>query len=469
MNAVKKIKVAMVGLMTRPFHGPKEDYFREDALEIRDVLEGLNTELILFDKGIFDLESARAAAKELDQEGIDLLLLQCSSFSNGDFIYPFLELHTHFALWSIPEGEPTDEGGLPLNSLTAMNMYNSIIKIRVKREGEPLQWFFGRAKDENFKNKFDSLIRSLYAKKNLCGARIGLIGGVAQGFNNLIVDTTVLRSKTGVNLVEYDLKRIYTLADSISDENLINKYYSTMINQTKSFSHDLEKFFRDTARFQAAFNLFVEQNELDAIALSCWPGFQEDRHLAVCTLMGQLNDTGIVSSCEGDVPGAVGMLTLHLLSQGKITTIMDMVTMDPDDDSILLWHCGPSAPSLADNEGVQMQSLWLFDNDPNGPIGLHNNLRLKPGPATVLGFYPDFSKMLLVEGNLDNEKPSYVGSSAWMRDLQVNGKDVNVNSLLQIIMDSGYQHHYPLIHGRYGRAAQDLACLLGLKIISSHA
>lgn len=465
MSKTKNIKIGMAGLMTHPFSGPKEQYFFEDSQKIKEISEKLGAEVIIFSKGIYDLRSANDAALEFHRQDVDLVLLQTSSFSGGSFIHPFLDIHSPIALWAIPEGEPTNEGGLPLNSLTAMNLYNSIIKTRTRLRNEPVKWFFGRAKDPDFQKRFESLLRASYAAKNLREARIGLIGGVAPGFDNLIVDPQQLNSKLGTTLLDFDLAQIYSLADRVSDTESINQNYQKLIAQTKKYSSHLEKFFQATARFQTAFEIFFKENDLQAIALSCWPSFQEQRQLAVCTLMGQLNDTGIISSCEGDVPGAVGMLTLHLLSQGKVPTIMDMVTMDSTDNSVLLWHCGPSAPSLADKNGVEMQSLWLYDKDPHGPLGLHNNLRLKPCPATILGFTPDFSQELIIEGRLDNQKPSYSGSSAWMYDLQMHGENLLCTDLIQTIMVSGYQHHYPLVYGNYEKAARDLATLLDIQVI----
>jgi len=466
MSSTKRVKIGLVGFMTKPFRGPKESYFNQDARDLSKLVNDLEADLIIFEKGIYDLAAAQEAALEFRREAVDVVLIQASSFSGGDFIYPFLEINAHIALWAIPEGDPTDEGGLPLNSFTAMNMYNSIIKTRTEFTREPVKWFFGRAQEKRFIEHFEALIRAIYAEINLKHSRFGLVGGVAAGFNNLIVDPNMLKSRIGASLVEFDLRYLYNLADSISDGALINRFYQKLINQTKSYSSNLESSFQATARFQAAFQIFVEQNDLDAVAVSCWPDFQTERQLAVCTLLGQLNDEGFVTACEGDVPGALGMLTLNLLSQGKVTTIMDMVTIDPGDDSILLWHCGPTAPSLADENGVEMQSLWLFDGDPHAPLGLHNNLRLKPGLATVLGFCPSFEELLIFEGTLDNKKPSYVGSSAWIRDLQMQGKALPCLDLVQTIMDSGYQHHYPLVHGGFERCALDLAHLLGINIIT---
>jgi hypothetical protein len=84
-----------------------------------------------------------------------------------------------------------------------------------------------------------------------------------------------------------------------------------------------------------------------------------------------------------------------------------------------LWHCGPTAPALADDKGTRMQSLWLFDQDQKPPFGLHNDLVLKPGQATVMGFTPDFEQLLVLDGEIDNQKPSYMGSRGWYRNIKL--------------------------------------------------
>jgi len=465
MRELKRLKVALVGMMTTPFCGPKEKNYIEDAQALKQITAGLEADLIVFEKGIYDLKTAIEAAVEFKRSEIDLLIIQSSSFSSGEFIYPFMDLYTHIAFWAVPEGEPTAGGGLPLNSFTAMNMYNSIIQTRIKPIKRPIKWFFGHADEKNFVKRIEPFLRALRAEINLRESRIGLIGGVAQGFDNLIVDFVKLKSKIGVQAMDFGLDEVYSLAEKVSDEKQINQIIQKMIEQSKSFSSEMEKYFRLTARFQLAFQNFVREKRLDALAISCWPRFQTDYQLGICTLMGQLNEIGIVSACEGDIPGALGMLTLHYLGFGNIATIMDLATIDPDDNSVLFWHCGPSAPSLADEHGVEMQALWLFDGNSNAPIGLHNNMRLKPGAATILGFYPDIDRMLVFEGCLDNQKPSYTGSSAWIRDMSMCKIPLDCLDLVQTIMESGYQHHYPLAYGSYENAALELARILSLNVV----
>jgi L-fucose isomerase-like protein len=183
--------------------------------------------------------------------------------------------------------------------------------------------------------------------------------------------------------------------------------------------------------------------------------------------MGQLNEGGLIAACEGDVTSAAGMLALRHLSGGEVITLMDLSAVDETDDSVLLWHCGPTAPSLADDRGVRMQSLWLFDGYGGGGIGLHNDLVLRPGQATVFGFTTDFERVLVLDGRLDNRKPGYVGSGGWLRDLRLNGEAATVPDLIETLMGSGYQHHYPLAYGDLSGAALELAAWLGMRPIEA--
>ena len=94
--------------------------------------------------------------------------------------------------------------------------------------------------------------------------------------------------------------------------------------------------------------------------------------------MGHLNTTGLVAACEGDLTSAVSMLALRYLTKGDVVTLMDLVSVDSEDESVLLWHCGPTSPALADKNGVTIQPLWLFD-DPDG-----NRLVIEGGSSGML-------------------------------------------------------------------------------------
>lgn len=457
---IRQPKIGLAGVMSTPFRGDKEGNYRRH----RKALEALSRELgfavHFVEKGVYRLEDARAAAAELKDWGADLILLQTSSFAAGEFLYPFAECGIRLGLWAVPEGEPSPEGGLPLNSFTAANMYNSILKTRLQEEVGPVKWFFGNPGSELFDDRLRVTIPALRALANLPGTRVGLLGGVAPGFDNLIVDPEDLHRRLGMDIVEISFETLLERTKAVTDQEA--ERTAADIRETAAAFDDQHKgALLKSARVVHAVRALAEEHGLAGAAISCWPRFQSEYDLAICSVMGHLNSLDVIAACEGDVTSAVSMMALRALTGGEPVTLMDLVTLDRTDDSALLWHCGPTPPALANPEGVRMGPLWLFDDEEGGQTGLHNDLILQPGPATVFGFTVDFNRTLVLEGRIDDRKPGYLGSRGWLKDLHLNTLPIDVPDFIETIMGSGFQHHYPLAYGKLAETALELGSWLG--------
>ncbi len=464
MKAITKLKVGLAGVMCTPFRGDKESQYKATSSGLVDLAERYGFELHVVQQGIYNQEQAKAAANELDDWGADFILLQASSFAGGGFIYEFTRLSSRLGLWGVPEGQPDSEGALPLNSMAAFNMYNSIIKTYLLDYNRPVKWFFGPPGQRLFDQRLAATVQALTAIKNLQGSRVGLVGGVAPGFDNLIIDERDLNARLGIRVVPVEFDEVVSRAKE-ADSNMARQAAQVIRASATQFQSGQDVALEKAGRVMVSLDTIADQLGLQAIALSCWPRFQSDYHVAVCSVVGQANTEGLVVACEGDVTSAVSMLMLRYLSGGDIVTLMDLVAFDQADESILLWHCGPTSPALADESGTRMGSLWLFDAYEGDPIGLHNDLVLKPGLATVAGFSTDFNRMLVLEGVFDNRKPSYKGSRGWLKSLQMNGKAISTPDLLETLMASGYQHHYPVVYGDLGAGALELAAWLKIRPI----
>jgi L-fucose isomerase-like protein len=371
-------------------------------------------------------------------------------------------------LWSVPEGPPTSEGRLPLNSFTASNLYNSIIRTTLPEYNQPVKWLFGHPGSPLFDQRLEVTVQALRALVNLPGKKIALIGGVAPSFDNLLIDYQKPKDLLGVDILEFDLEEILQIAQNLDSSQLPGTIQDIKMSAS-SVDDPGDVFMEKTARTHLAVIKLAEEQGFEAVALSCWPQFQSDYGLAVCSVMGHLNTSGLIAACEGDLTSAISMLTLRYLTAGDVVTLMDLVTIDQADESVLLWHCGPTSPNLADDQGAELKSLWLFDGPEGEQTGLHNDLVLKPGAATVLGFTTDFERMLLLEGKIDNTKPSYRGSRGWFADLRLNEAAISTNDLIQTLMVSGYQHHYPFAYGNLSVAGLELCGWLGIDPVRSES
>lgn len=464
MIEIKKPKIGLAGVMATPFRGDKEGNYRSDRSQVERLAEELEFDFRAVEYGIYSEEQAAQAAAELTDWGADFVLLQTSSFASGDFLYPFTDIDARLGIWTVPEGPPTSEGGLPLNSFTAANMYNGIIRRRLSEYERPVKWFFGHPGQKLFDDRLNVTIKALRALINLPDKKIALIGGVAPSFDNLIIDDDLLSDRLGISVVHIEMDELFNRAQAL-DESKAAEVAQEIQSTANGIDPKYNDFLLKSGRVYQAIAQMAEEYAFEGVGLSCWPRFQSDYQLAVCSVMGHLNGAGLIAACEGDVTSAVSMLMLYFMTNGDTVTLMDMVSMDDGDDSALLWHCGPTSPKLADEKGTTMQPLWLFDGEDGTQTGLHNDLVLKPGKGSVLGFTTDFSEMLVLEGEIDNQKSSYIGSRGWLTDLHLNTEKITIPELIQTIMVSGFQHHYPFAYGVLGEAGLDFCSWLGIEPI----
>ncbi len=467
-TTIAPLKIGLVGTFCTYFKGDKTSQYTQSIAALEALAGPLGFELYPVSEGLYNHDDGQAAARALVDKQLDFMLVQASAFSMGEYAHVFADLGVPLGLWAVPEGPVEHGAGLPLNSFTALNMYNSTLGLYRRDYRAPVKWFYGRPDSPLFRERFEITVQALRAKSNLAGARIGLIGGVAPGFNNLVVDERDLKKKLGVDLVSIELDPLLELARSYGEAQ-VEEIAAVIRADAASFEAGMELALLQSARvYQASLDI-ADRYGFDAIALSTWPRFQTEMELAVETVLGRLNDDGLPTANEGDVYAAVSMLALHHMSNGQVTTLMDLADFDESDQSALFWHDGPTAPSMADERGVRMQHLWTFDSyNPDG-VGLHNDLVMKSGPATVMAFTGNFERLMAFSGQMNHQKPSWMGSRGWMQQMTMAGEALSIPELLQTLISSQMQHHYPLIYGALEPAALELAAWLGIEPVQKQS
>jgi len=216
------------------------------------------------------------------------------------------------------------------------------------------------------------------------------------------------------------------------------------------------------ARYYRAYKEFAEENNYDALAISCWPQIKGET--LACSIIGKLNQNGIPAACEGDLPGAVSMLMLHYLT-GKPGTLMDMCAFDEEDETVLMWHCGPSPEYYADDGGLKTTCSY----QPNLAgetlrYGLINKMRFKPGPVTFMRLTGEWDTLFLLDGkSVDYAKDSADGSGGWIGSLRLNRSSIGVLDFANTVLVQGFQHHYPMMEGDLTEELMELSAWLGLK------
>ena len=304
------------------------DKTKEHLLERNDLIP------IVYNNPIADDAEAVVVANYFNENHIDGLVLLGGTFHLGTLALIMSKLikDIPILLWAYPE-LPYDGGKIRLNSLCGVNLDASNLYKSCRKN---YKVYIGKEIDEEF-------IKAVKIDTSLKKAKIGIVGHHAQGFYNLDVDEMGLFQKFGTLINHYELKDI--LDQNYKDEELLrfekeieDHYLINDINSTQ---------FKKTAELCAKLNSFYKENNLNGLAIRCWPEFANYYGIAPCAAMSILQSEDILLSCEGDLDGLISML-VHKTLNNMPPFLADLSQIDFDKNSMLLWHCGVAPYKLHD-------------------------------------------------------------------------------------------------------------------------
>ena len=323
-----KIKVGLVGTSQLSFPGPKEKVYAEIVEQMKENAKTMNFDLVVWEKQVIVEADAKEAVAKMEAEKVDFLLVLNVSYSAGFLVPYFYRIkNAVVGIWSIPE--PT-KGPVMFNSFCSNNMYQGINDKYLKDYKIKCKWFYGMANDKRFQKRLSVTVKALQAIKKLKNSRVALIGGFAPGFYDLYFDERSVYSKLdGIyinRLHEYD--EVIKRAEKVTDSDM--KAYMEELDKVQNadmsvYNAELKKSGLKMAnnsfalrpfsvKMYLAYKQLVEEYGYDAIAISCWPKFQDDYKYSVCSTIGMLNDDKIVAACEGDLMRAISLVALQEMS-----------------------------------------------------------------------------------------------------------------------------------------------------------
>ena len=460
-------KVALVGCSQLSFFGDKESRYSKTVNDLREFLKPLKADLYVYPEQIIVADDAKKALKVIEGEKPDFLLVQCTSFSAGFLAQIFVNAGYPLGWWAIPEDA---EGEYCLfNSFCSINMYQAINRCYYNEEQYPAKWYFGEVNDPLFADRMKVTIRALRAIKRARTSRIALIGGIAPGFVDLYFDERkLLRLFPGMEydrLPEFD--DIAALAESYPESDIIAEAEAYEAAAARGINPINAKHKLLNIRLLRAYREFVAKNKYDAIAVSCWPKFQSRYDYSVCSVVGQLNDEGIPTSCEGDPLSAVSMLMLQEMSD-EPTMLMDLSAFDQKDDTVLLWHCGPAAKNFCckDGYGLGLNYSGKAHGETITGTGCARDMVFAPDRVTIGRLSAELDSMFVAGGQLldPSKKTSIAGSRGWMGDIQLAGEDISALEFVNTILSQGISHHYPICKGDLQAELMEISAWLKLAV-----
>ncbi len=200
--------------------------------------------------------------------------------------------------------------------------------------------------DQNLKD-FAAVCRVVNGMKKFT---IGVIGARTTKFKTVRYDEITLQ-KYGITCDTYDLSELFWRVEHLTDEARIAARVERFQNYT-DFSRVPADKTRTIAKTSLAIDDMMEAYHLDCVTLRCWEEMQTVLGIAPCVILSELNDRGIVASCEIDLCSAINMYAMQLASEYPTACLDWNNNYGEDENKVILFHCGPVAQSLMTGKGT---------------------------------------------------------------------------------------------------------------------
>lgn len=290
---------------------------------------------------------------------------------------------------------------------------------------------------------------------------IGCIGARTTAFKTVRFDEVTLQ-RYGINVESFDLSELIFKVNSKKDDDVKVQEKKKVLERYSDFTLVPEKNKVTLAKISVVIDEYIEEYHLDAITLRCWNEMETILRVCPCVLISELNDRGIVCSCEIDLCSAITMRAMALAS-GKPTACLDWNNnYGEDENKVILFHCGPVAQTLMDGKGKVTEHKMFAKGDPGSGWGA-NEGRIKAFDMTFSNCFTENGKLKVYvsEGKFtgDEIEKEYFGCGgvAAIPDLQ--------NKLIRLAR-SGFKHHTTVGIGHLKKALTEaFTTYLGYEMI----
>ena len=271
---------------------------------------------------------------------------------------------------------------------------------------------------------------------------IGCIGARTTAFKTVRFDELTMQ-RHGINVESFDLSELFEFvrAKADNDEKVLAKK-QTLENYT-DFSNVPEDKKIMLSKISVVIDEYIDTYHLDAIALRCWNEMETYLRVCPCVLISELNDRGIVASCEIDMCSAITMRALSLATEGPAACLDWNNNYGDDPDKVIFFHCGSTAQKLMAGKG-EVTSHKMFDKgDPGSGWGT-NEGRIAAFPMTFSNCKTEDGKITIYfsEGEFTGEdiEKEFFGCGGV-------AKIDNLQKKLIKLARGGFKHHTTVANG----------------------
>jgi L-fucose isomerase-like protein len=233
------------------------------------------------------------------------------------------------------------------------------------------------------------LARHFEVRRRLKAARLGRIGAPSDWLVASMPGAGAVAAAWGPTLVDVPLEEVVEAlreGDPAEATSIRDALVSGAASVREPSPADLDA----AAAAAAALRRVVRRHRLGACTVRCFD-LVIDKHTTGCVGLSWLLDEGVAAGCEGDVPAALTMLWLRLVT-GEPGFMANPQDLDSRANTLDLAHCTVAR---------QLVSRYVLRSHFESALGVGIAGTLDPGPATLVRIGgPDLRAAFISDGEI---------------------------------------------------------------------
>lgn len=435
---------------TRPGFDP--DWGKAMKQSIRSFLDASGYPYFIPSENIPTDGQLRRAIASCRSEGVQTLIVTQPTVSDGRLAPVLAQAWGDpLVLWATPEKQTG--AMISSNSLVGSHIFASTLRQLHHR----FEFVYGGPDAKETKEEFDLAVGVIAATTGLSRAKIGLIGAHAPGFINLAADPALISATFGVQLYHQSIHEFLQRFEAVAVEEISSDV--TEFEKLKIPLRDVEaEVLAVSSRFYLAFRGLMKEENLDALAVRCWPELPnltgQWPYVALSRLLSE--QTTIVQ--EGDVDGAIGMLAARIVGMGSVY-LSDW--LEHDRSTIAIWHTGSIPFDFCEPIGSKLGPHIARQFNIKNPAVIEATLKTDL-PVTVFRIWRCDNRYhcTALEGTTVRPKRHLLGNNGLAR---FDG--VNIKEWFDEMLHRGLPHHLLVAQGSHKNRLRRLCRQIGIQFV----
>lgn len=445
------------------------EFAKQTLASMLDKLASTGVRLAGADELLMDADAARVTLDNLLDEGVETILVLQVTFTDAAMICEIGErFDGELAIWSVPE--PRIGGRLRLNSFCGLNLASHALGLRHRE----FSFLHADPNSDDIASRLEILLggaspvlpvfadkvsvsagsNALAVAQSLAGARIGRIGEHPEGFDTCAYDEDELRSLAGIEVDELALGDLFDRAGKVAKQQVeaVRDSVAVELNNLDEVDQgQLDK----SLRLKSALDAIRLDGHHDAYAIRCWPETFTEYGGAVCGPVSMMGEARVPCACEADVYGALTQLVLQRACDAPVF-LADLVDMDEEDDTAVVWHCGQAPICMAANDEEPAATVHS-----NRKMPLLYEFALKAGRVTFMRISQARGSRFMVigTGEMLARPKAFTGTSGIVRF------DNGTDAVLENLIGAGIEHHMAIAYGDHADELRQVAVALELPVL----